>query len=313
MKGNYSNLLEELNTVKLSEKRKLVYCSFKEKYTNLEEKYLELIKNKENDLKSINDLNLRMDNLTTQLSSILANEAYNKKPLFDVRDDQLPEFKKEHCQPDSKPIDCKAATKCSEKSGYYKIYLPRNKAKQIMVFCDMEIAGGNWMHILRRIDGSENFTRPWSDYVNGFGKVEAEYWIGLDNSNALTNNNGRQILYVHLEYDLGVSSYALYDNFLVGDATELYKLKSLGRYEGTAVDGMSYVLNMKFSTFNYDHDEYSGNCAAEYKGGWWYKKCGHAKPTSQYQKTESETGIKWHDEQLKRHHYKIMYFMIRSF
>ncbi|XP_065356011.1 angiopoietin-related protein 2-like [Calliphora vicina] len=272
MKGNYSNLLDELNTVTLSEKR------LKEKYNDLEENYLELIKNKETESKSNNDLKLRMDNITTQLSSFIASEAYDKKPLFDVRVDQIPEFKKEHCQPDSEPIDCKSATKCTQKSGFYKIYLPGNKAKQIMVFCDMEIAGGNWMHILRRIDGSENFTRRWSDYVNGFGNVEGEYWIGLENLNALTNNNGRQQLYVHVEVSSGVSSYALYNNFLVGAATEIYKLKSLGKYDGTAVDGMSLYVEQKFSTIDYDNDGSNNlNCADSRKGGWWYTNvCGCA-------------------------------------
>ncbi|XP_065357192.1 fibroleukin-like [Calliphora vicina] len=304
MKENYSKLLDELNTVTLSEKR------LKENYNDLEEKYLELVKNKEADTKSNNDLNLRMDNITTQLSKCIATEAYDKKPLLDVRVDQLPEFKKEHCQPDSEPTDCKSATKCTQKSGYYKIYLPGNKAKEIMVFCDMEIAGGNWMHILRRIDGSENFTRPWSDYVNGFGNVEGEYWIGLDNLHALTNNNGRQLLYVYLEVSPGVSSYAVYDNFLVGDATEIYKLKSLGSYDGTAVDGMSYYSGQKFSTIDYDNDEIAtANCAKNYNAGWWFKSCACSNPTGLYE----STGVLWSSRSSKSYFNKIMYFMIRSF
>jgi hypothetical protein len=28
-----------------------------------------------------------------------------------------------------------------------------------------------------------------------------------------------------------------------------------------------------FSTFDHDADQYSGSCADEYKGGWWYTKC----------------------------------------
>ena len=28
---------------------------------------------------------------------------------------------------------------------------------------------------------------------------------------------------------------------------------------------------MRFSTFDCDHDTYSGNCATQYKGAWWYK------------------------------------------
>ncbi|XP_065356014.1 fibroleukin-like [Calliphora vicina] len=271
--------------------------NFKEMHIDLEEKYLELIKNKENDEDS------RMYNLTAQ---ILEKEAYDMKPLFDVRVDQLPAFKKEHCQPDSEPIDCKAATKCTQKSGYYKIYLAGNKEKQIMVFCDMEIGGGNWMHILRRIDGSENFTRPWSDYVNGFGKVEGEYWIGLDNLNALTNNNGRQQLYFHLEFDLE-SRYALYDNFLVGDASEIYKIKSVGTFNGTSGDGMADKLHKKFSTFDNDNDELDRNCAAEY-GGWWHSHCEYAEATGDYEYSKSGS----YSEGYKVDYYKTLYFMIRS-
>ncbi|XP_065356010.1 uncharacterized protein LOC135950391 [Calliphora vicina] len=61
MQTNYSNLLDELNTVKLSQK------SLMENHIDLEKKYFELIRNKEDNSKSKNYLNLRMDNFTSQL------------------------------------------------------------------------------------------------------------------------------------------------------------------------------------------------------------------------------------------------------
>jgi len=30
----------------------------------------------------------------------------------------------------------------------------------------------------RRMDGSVNFYRPWSQYKRGFGATEGEYWLG---------------------------------------------------------------------------------------------------------------------------------------
>lgn len=199
---------------------------------------------------------------------------FKKKSLFDVRVDKLPSSIQEYCREDPNPIDCQAATKCSQKSGYYKIFLSDNKTKYFMAFCDNETSGGGWLHILKRKDGSEKFTRPWSDYVNGFGKVEGEYWIGLENLHALTNKNGQQQLRVQAEDFEGRIYFALYDNFVVGNAKEMYKLKSLGKYYGMGEDDMSYNVGSKFSTIDKDNDSWdSGSCAIERQTGWWYTHC----------------------------------------
>ncbi|XP_037824389.1 ficolin-3-like, partial [Lucilia sericata] len=189
------------------------------------------------------------DDVDKQSTTATEEENFIKKTLFDVRIDKLPESKKKHCKEDPEPKDCKSATKCTLKSGYYKIYL--SEEKQVMVFCDMNIAGGNWMHILRRIDGSLDFGGSRSSYLLGFGNVKSEYWIGLQNLYALTNNNGRQLLYVHMEDFEGKAYYALYDNFIVGGANERFELKSVGNYNGTAIDGLSYNVGGKFYTFDY--------------------------------------------------------------
>ena len=56
-----------------------------------------------------------------------------------------------------------------------------------LVYCDMETDGGGWIVIQRRVPGgTENFTRNWQDYENGFGDLSSEFWLGLRNIHCLT-------------------------------------------------------------------------------------------------------------------------------
>ena len=50
----------------------------------------------------------------------------------------------------------------------------------------MKTLGGGWTHILRRYNGSIRFDRNWNDYVNGFGGIEGEHWLGLKYIHELT-------------------------------------------------------------------------------------------------------------------------------
>ncbi|KAH8410455.1 hypothetical protein KR215_007188, partial [Drosophila sulfurigaster] len=49
----------------------------------------------------------------------------------------------------------------------------------------------------------------------------------------------------------------------------------LGKWNGTSEDAMRISENMKFSTFDRDNDYSDGNCAVEFKSGWWYNSCRH--------------------------------------
>ena len=61
----------------------------------------------------------------------------------------------------------------------------------------METDGGGWTVFQRRMDGTVDFYRNWSDYVKGFGTLDGEFWLGLSKINRLTNINSS--LYVDLE------------------------------------------------------------------------------------------------------------------
>jgi len=139
------------------------------------------------------------------------------------------------------------------------------------VFCDQTTAGGGWTVFQKRLDGSVDFTsRGWPDYKRGFGNLNGEFWLGLDKINRLTKIKNR--LRVDLEDTQGKTAYAEYDFFAVSSERSNYKL-SLGTYSGTAGDSLGYHRNSAFSTKDRDNDNSSGNCAASYKGGWWFNSC----------------------------------------
>ena len=115
---------------------------------------------------------------------------------------------------------------------------------------------------------SEFFNLPWTQYQQGFGSPRALYWIGLDTLHQLTQAN------CQVRFDLqstdGTWHYAQYFTFSVGNSSTDYTL-TIGGYSGdTGKDAMSYSNGRQFSTYDADHDGWSGNCASNFGGGFWY-------------------------------------------
>ena len=66
----------------------------------------------------------------------------------------------------------------------------------------MSSDGGKWIVIQRRINDSVDFYLNWTDYVNGFGDLEGEFWYGLENIHCLTTREN-----VELRIELGNGLY----------------------------------------------------------------------------------------------------------
>ena len=98
------------------------------------------------------------------------------------------------------------------------------------MFCDQTTAGGGWTVFQKRLDGSVNFFVGWTDYKNGFGNLNGEFWLGLDKIHRLTRATKNR-LRVDLEDTTGNSAYADYDMFAVTSESTKYQL-SLGTYSG---------------------------------------------------------------------------------
>lgn len=153
----------------------------------------------------------------------------------------------------------------------------------IPALCDTESDSGGWILIQRRTMGDMDFYRGWTDYKNGFGTIDTDYWIGNDLIHNLTSHG-----YTEMRIDMGLYGlkyYAQFSQFHVTDEATNYQLTISG-YNGNAGDSMSaggigittsYVHDgMMFSTYDMDHDHSGDNCAQKYTGGWWYNNCYHS-------------------------------------
>ena len=160
----------------------------------------------------------------------------------------------------------------STRSGVYK--LNRKTFSCIDVFCDMNTTNGGWIVIQRnKKDSLVDFNRNWTDYEEGFGDLNTEFWYGLENLYFLLKNKKWEMRVDYQNNDKSWS-YLHYNQFSVGSASEEYAL-AVGGFTGVASDRFALYNGMKFSTPDNDNDKWSGNCAASGKNGWWYNNCGY--------------------------------------
>ncbi|XP_070683889.1 ficolin-2-like [Pempheris klunzingeri] len=145
----------------------------------------------------------------------------------------------------------------------------------------MDTDGGRWTVFQRRIDGTENFFRPWKHYKTGFGNVAGEYWLGLHNIFLLSMRKENELRVDMEDWD-GEKASAQYSSFSIGSESSGYQLH-LGSFTGGgAEDSLSNHNNMKFTTFDKDQDAWDTNCAQSYLGGFWYNECHMANPNGMY-------------------------------
>ena len=175
------------------------------------------------------------------------------------------------------------------------------------VYCDTVTAGGGWLVIQRRIDGSVDFNRYWSEYEEGFGNLPdddkdttGEFWIGLRSLHCLTSQ-GQWELRIDYMFPNKTKGYLSYHYFRVGPASDDYQL-SISGLSGNTTDPVSIkMLNgMKFTTRDRDNDNWPWyNCAVRHAsgnaGGWWYNDCSHINPNHQYNHSHSvHLNGQWH-------------------
>ena len=207
--------------------------------------------------------------------------------------------------------DCKdALAQGHTTSGVYHIQPDDQPAFQ--VYCDMETDGGGWIVFQRRMDGSVDFYRYWTDYQQGFGNLTGEFWLGLDKIHRLTSTPTQ--LRVDMRDFEGNSAYAKYTSFSVGDSASKYILTVSG-YSGTAGDSFNIDRyrhlghnGYQFSTRDQDNDVHGSSCAQRYKGAWWYSYCHNSNLNGLYHggpHSSSADGVNW--STWKGYHYSLKF------
>lgn len=90
----------------------------------------------------------------------------------------------------------------------------------------------------------------------GFGNIDGEYWLGLENIYWLTNQDNYKLL-VTLEDWTGRKTFAEYASFRVESEDNFYRLR-VGHYHGNAGDSLTWHNGKQFTTLDRDHDVYAG-------------------------------------------------------
>ncbi|XP_067939063.1 angiopoietin-related protein 1-like [Watersipora subatra] len=171
------------------------------------------------------------------------------------------------------PQDCQElydqGNRCS---GVYQVNPPHTDGEPFPVWCDF-FDGRGWTVFQRRVNGSVNFNKNWTDYQAGFGETDGEYWLGLDKIHALTRSNTK--LSIFLRAANGTTESGVWPSFYINGLADGYKLTiSDDGYRGSLTSAsLVYHNGMKFSTPDRDQDTNSGNCAQGNKAGWWFKSC----------------------------------------
>jgi hypothetical protein len=135
-------------------------------------------------------------------------------------------------------------------------------------------------------------------YRAGFGNINGEFWIGLENLHQLVTNRNSSLRITIGDWD-NESTFAEYKVFHVGDEASTNYTLTIDGYSGSAGNSFGYHSGMQFSTPDRDNDPWNASCAANDGAGWWYNQCSFAALNSRYYDIKSYPdkhldGITWY-------------------
>ena len=150
------------------------------------------------------------------------------------------------------------------------------------VYCDMDTDENGWMVIQRRVDNGTDFDRVWTEYQIGFGDLDGNYWIGLENLSNLAGPSLRAMLRIDLNFSNAPTErrFVTYNSFAIHGESTNYRISVKGYQKSSNMNnilGLSTIAGHNgrmFSTKDKDNDDDSEiNCSEKLTGGWWFGAC----------------------------------------
>ena len=124
------------------------------------------------------------------------------------------------------------------------------------------------------MDASVSFERCWKEYVDGFGDVDGNFWLGLEAIHNLTTAQPMSLQIDVVPFNIPAVSIP-YQQFHVDDAASDYLLTITSDTPGETnlYNSLNNHSGSKFSTYDNDNDGSNDNCASLYRAGWWFSAC----------------------------------------
>uniref|UniRef100_A0A1I8H4N9 Fibrinogen C-terminal domain-containing protein n=1 Tax=Macrostomum lignano TaxID=282301 RepID=A0A1I8H4N9_9PLAT len=145
--------------------------------------------------------------------------------------------------------------------------------------------------VQHRVSGSVDFYRSWTQYQSEFGEgPDGNYWVGLNALHEITLHGSHKVRFLMKAWN-GSEYWAEYSSFSVGPESDNYRL-SVSGFSGSAGIGDCFAggNGQQFTTKDADHDTHSGNCAAFFRGAWWFTACHCTHPNGYYRDASVATG-----------------------
>ncbi|XP_006879857.1 PREDICTED: angiopoietin-related protein 3 [Elephantulus edwardii] len=255
----------------------------------------DLLQTMENQYKQLNEQHSQIEKIENQLKRTVTEEptensktrAPRTTPSFQMNEEK-------HLEYEGIPVDCATISNRGEKvSGIYAI---RPTSSQVFNVCCEVKSGISWTLIQYRIDGSQNFNETWKKYKYGFGRLNGEFWLGLEKIKSIVKQSN-YTLRIELEDWKDNKYYAEY-SFHLGNEETNYLLY-LVEISGNVSNVLPEHTDLVFATW--DH-KIKGqlNCPQSYSGGWWWHdKCEENNLNGKYIKSRAKTrierrrGISW--------------------